>query len=75
MAGIDLPTAQAKLDLWLQAEEKLASGQSITIDGRTLTRASLGEVAGRVAYWNRWIQRLSHRGGPIAARRTAYRDG
>lgn len=56
MAGITLVQAQAKLDLWLAAEESLATSQSyeITVEGNTrkLTRADLGEVATRIEYWN-----------------------
>ena len=55
MAGITVERAQAMLDLWLVAEEALATSQSYTIqtDGssRTLTRADLKEVGERVSYW------------------------
>ena len=55
MAGITVEIAQAKLDLWLAAEEVLATSQSYTIqtDGssRTLTRADLEHVGERVSYW------------------------
>lgn len=55
MAGITVERAQAMLDLWLAAEEALATSQSYTIqtDGssRTLTRADLKEVGERVSYW------------------------
>ena len=55
MAGITVERAQAMLDLWLAAEEALATSQSFTIqtDGssRTLTRADLKQVGERVSYW------------------------
>ena len=63
MAGITLAQAEAKLALWLQAEETLATSQSYTIstDGssRTLTRADLKEVGERVSYWNSKVQQLA----------------
>ena len=63
MAGISLAQAEAKLAIWLAAEESLATSQSYTIttDGssRTLTRADLVEVGKRVTYWNNMVTRLS----------------
>lgn len=63
MSGITLAQAQAKLDLWLGAEEALASSQSYSIqtDGnmRTLTRANLNEVADRIDYWNTKVRDLT----------------
>jgi len=63
MPGISLADAEAKLALWLAAEEKVASGQSYTIDvdgsSRTLTRADLKEVGNRITYWNNWVLRLN----------------
>ena len=74
MAGIDLTTATAKLQTWLDAEEKVASGQSVTFEGRTLTRANLAEIAKRIDFWDQRCKRLSSAGG-LATRRTLYRDG
>lgn len=63
MAGITLAQAEAKLALWLAAEETLATSQSYTIttDGssRTLTRADLVEVGSRVTYWNNMVTSLA----------------
>jgi hypothetical protein len=74
MTGISVATATAKLQLWLDAEEKVAAGQSKTIDGRSLTRADLGEIGRRIDYWNAKVQKLS-RGGAIGIIRTGYHDG
>ena len=71
MAGITVERAQAMLDLWLAAEEALATSQSYTIqtDGssRTLTRADLKQVGERVSYWQGKLasaeRRASGRGG------------
>ena len=62
MAGITLAQAEAKLALWLAAEEKVATGQSYSIAGRSLTRANLGEIRETIDYWDSKVQRLT-RGG------------
>ncbi len=63
MAGITLAQAEAKLAVWLAAEEALATSQSyeIEVEGnrRSLTRANLNEVAKRIDYWNGWVNRLT----------------
>lgn len=62
MAGITLAQAEAKLQTWLDAEDKVAAGQSYSINGRSLTRADLGEIRNTIDYWEKKVQRLS-RGG------------
>lgn len=63
MPGITLEQAQAKLTLWLAAEESLAVSQSyeIQVEGnmRRLTRADLKEVGQRITYWNNKVVSLS----------------
>jgi len=59
MAGLDLATAQAHLDQWIAADLAVATGQSYTIGGRSLTRANAAEISKKIDYWNRWVQRLS----------------
>jgi len=63
MAGITLEQAEAKLTLWLAAEEKLATSQSYTIgegdSRRTLTRADLAEVRRAVEYWDQKVKELT----------------
>jgi len=63
MAGITLVDAEAKLAVWLAAEEALATSQSYEIEfegnRRSLTRANLSEVAKRIDYWNGWVNRLT----------------
>lgn len=69
MAGITLAIAEAKLSLWLAAEEALAVSQSyeIEVEGnrRQLTRSNLSEVSKRIDYWNTWVTRL---GGAASGR-------
>lgn len=62
MAGITLAQAQAKLQTWLDAEDKVAGGQSYTIGSRHLTRANLDEIRRTITYWDGQCRRLS-RGG------------
>ncbi|MCK5015729.1 MAG: hypothetical protein KAS32_01545 [Candidatus Peribacteraceae bacterium] len=65
MTGIDLATAQAKLTLWLAAEDKLANSQSYQVGDRTVTRADLKEIRETIDYWEGKVRRLSRssRGG------------
>ena len=63
MAGIILAQAQAKLDLWMEAEEAVASSQEYSINNRSLTRADLNEIGGRINFWERKVNQLSRGGG------------
>lgn len=70
MAGITLAQAEAKLTLWLDAEDNIAAGQSYSISteqgSRSLSRADLAEVRSQIDYWERKVKRLSggRSGGP-----------
>jgi hypothetical protein len=47
---VNVPTAnQTRLDAYLAAEVKILTGQSVTIDGRSLTRADLSVVTKQIA--------------------------
>ncbi len=59
MAGITLAQAQAKLDAYLAAEEKILLGQSVAIDGQSLTRADLDKVQRGVSLWDQRVKTLS----------------
>lgn len=59
MAGITLAQAQTKLDEYLAAETKVLKGQSVTIDGETLTRANLDSIQRGIDAWNKSVQNLS----------------
>jgi hypothetical protein len=64
MAGITLAQAQAKLDAWMAADDAVASGQSYSVGGRSLTRANAAEIRNNIEFWERKVQRLaSGRGG------------
>jgi hypothetical protein len=59
MPGITLEIAQAHLATWLEAETKIALGQSFAHAGRALSRADLGTVRAEIQFWNRQVSRLS----------------
>lgn len=59
MAGITLAQAQAKLDAYLAAEEKILLGQKVEIDGQALTRANLEFVQRGVELWDGRVKQLS----------------
>lgn len=58
MAGITLEQAEAKLQTWMEAEEKIARGQGYSIGDRRLTRADLYTVRGEIEYWNNKVKEL-----------------
>jgi len=62
MAGITLAQAEVQLALWLAADAAVATGQSYTISGRSLTRANAREIRENITYWDKQIKRLT-RGG------------
>ena len=62
MSGITLAQAQAKLTAYMDAEDKILSGQSVSMNGRSLTRADLSSVQDGIDAWNRRVERLT-RGG------------
>ena len=59
MAGIPKEQAEAKLQTWMEAEEKIASGQGYSIGDRRLTRADLYTVRGEIEYWNNTVKELA----------------
>lgn len=59
MAGITLAKAQAQLDLWIEADAKVASGQSYSIGNRSLSRADAGEITRKIDYWDGKVKQLT----------------
>lgn len=60
MAGITLAQAEAKLAEYLAAETKVLKGQSVSIDGETLTRANLDLVQRGIDAWDKRVKNLSN---------------
>jgi len=62
MAGITLTQAEAQLAVWLAASTAVASGQSYSIAGRSLTRANAAEIRKNIEFWDGKVNKLT-RGG------------
>jgi hypothetical protein len=62
MAGITITQANAQLDSWLTASTAVATGQSYSIGGRSLTRANAKEIRENITFWDMQVKRLT-RGG------------
>lgn len=45
--------ASDQLQLWISADAAVASGQSYTINGRTLSRANADEITDKIQYWSK----------------------
>ena len=58
MSWITIDEARANLKMWLDAERAVASGQSYKIGTRSLTRASLSDIAARIKYWRTLLSKL-----------------
>jgi hypothetical protein len=66
MAGITQAQAEAQLALWLAADTAVASGQSYSIAGRSLTRSDAKTIRDNITFWDTKVQQLSSgRTGPV----------
>lgn len=71
----DLEEAKQNLKIWLEAERAVATGQSYTIGTRSLTRASLREIAERIRYWRGEVARIECGISPgVRVKRVVPRD-
>ena len=52
------------LNMWLAAEEKVATGQSYTIGNRTLTRVNATEIAKNIELWAGRLEIAKGKNGP-----------
>lgn len=50
---------------WKAAYKAASSGQSYTIDGRTLTRQNVPEIRNQLSYLERQLDALSGKGGGL----------
>lgn len=60
MAGIDLTQAETALAAWIAADAAVATGQSYSIAGRSLTRANAKEIRENIDYWDAKVKKLSN---------------
>jgi hypothetical protein len=75
--GITLDVAQKHLEDWMEAELQVTTNQSYTLDNRTLTRADLGDIGRRIAYWSNKVEELKvqqENGGRSRIYRAVPRD-
>lgn len=70
MAGITLVQAEAALATWVEADLKVASGQSYSIAGRSLTRADAREITEKIKFWEGRVKELA--ASAAGRRRTRY---
>lgn len=69
MAGITLAQAEAKLALWMQVNDDIATnGQSTAILGREFRAADLGEVNRQIEYWDTKVKQLAANTGGAGIR-------
>jgi hypothetical protein len=59
MAGITLAQAEAKLTLWMDANDAVASGQQYTIGSRSLSRVNAEEIREQIQFWDAKVKELS----------------
>jgi hypothetical protein len=65
MAKYTLTFAQSQLDKYVLAEDKVLSGQSYSIGGRSLTRANLADIREAIEYWASQVESISSGTGRV----------
>jgi len=55
---ITIDAAKENLQIWLEAQRAVSTGQSYKIGTRSLTRASLKEINDMIKYWLNVIDQL-----------------
>lgn len=70
MAGITLAQAETQLAAWLAAPSAVATGQSYSIAGRSLSRVDAGEIRDQITYWDGKVRSLT--ASASGRRRTRY---
>ena len=53
---------QERLNMWLSAEEALATSQSYKMGSRQLTRADLSTVRKSITYWENKLEKVKNGG-------------
>ena len=75
MSGITVERAKEYLEIWLDAEKAVATGQSYKIGSRSLTRANLSDIRDSIRYWRNELEKLeSGRGSGARVLRVVPRD-
>lgn len=58
-----------RLQMWLDAEEAIANGQSYSIDNRRLERANLAQVREQIKFWKKELIQAEEKTGGRSKRR------
>lgn len=75
MAGITLAQAEAKLTMFLTAEDTVSSGKSYSIGDRSMTRHDLSEIRQSIAFWDRKVKELTESAAGRGRARTVAPGG
>ncbi|MNW32430.1 hypothetical protein D3C74_93720 [compost metagenome] len=62
MPNITLEEAKENLTAWRDAEMALATGQSYSIKGRSITRVPMSTILERIRYWSKVVDDLENPG-------------
>lgn len=62
MPIISKETAQRHLDMWLEAEAAVSTGQSYQIEQMMLTRASLKQIRESIIFWEKKVAEAEEKG-------------
>lgn len=60
----------SRLQMWLEAEKAIATGQSYTIDNRRLDRANLAQVREQIKFWQKELAKAESLSKGRSRRRT-----
>lgn len=58
MAAFTITEAKARLQMWLEAETAVATGQSYQMGSRKLERANLYQIREQIKMWRGEVERL-----------------
>lgn len=74
MAALTLAQVTVLRDAWYAAVQALATGQSYSIGGRSLTRANLSQASAELDKWERQVERLTAGRTGLRVQRVVPRD-
>lgn len=71
---VTVEEARANLQLWLEAERAVATGQAYKIGTRSLTRANLSDITERIKFWRNTVAQLESGSSGMRVFRAVPRD-
>lgn len=60
MASLSLAQARTQLQLWIEADAAVATGQSYKIGTRALTRADARAITDKIKFWRAEVDKLEN---------------